>query len=186
MATVVFSSVTQQAHVFALGDTPFDTLASFVPYALFNLLPLLAPLIVILLSLLALRAGKPALSGAFVASFLGVGMVFTGLVGSAAMHLDALGLVGTVFAEAATVYVVYGIVLGTLGAVALHAGQATGRALPDTPVILLSLGGFFARCSPRCRTMWPGFSTSPPPRRRGMTTRASSASPTCSSHSATR
>lgn len=144
VATVVFSSVTQQAHVFALGDTPFDTLASFVPYALFNLLPLLAPLVVILLSLLALRAGKPALSGAFVASFLGVGMLFTGLVGSAAMHLDALGLVGTVFAEAETIYVVYGIVLGTLGAVALHAGQATGRALPDTPVILLSLGGFFA------------------------------------------
>jgi heme/copper-type cytochrome/quinol oxidase subunit 1 len=143
-ATVVFGSVTQQAHVFALGDTPFGTLESFVPYALFNLVPLLAPLVVILLSLLALRAGKPALSGAFVASFLGVGMVFTGLVGSAAMHLDALGLVGTVFAEAATVYVVYGIVLATIGAIALHAGAVTGRALPDTPVMLLAVGGFAA------------------------------------------
>jgi heme/copper-type cytochrome/quinol oxidase subunit 1 len=60
------------------------------------------------------------------------------------MHLDALGLVGTVFAEAATVYVVYGIVLATIGAIALHAGAVTGRALPDTPVMLLAVGGFAA------------------------------------------
>ena len=143
-ASVVFSSVTQQAHVFALGETPFETVSSFVPYALFNLLPLLAPLIVILLSLLSLKAGAPRLSAAFVASFLGVGMVFTGLVGSAAMHLDALGLVGTVFGEAALVYVVYGSVLAAIGAVTLHIGSLTGRALPDTPVLLLSLLGLAA------------------------------------------
>ena len=143
-ATVIMSSVTQQAHVFALGDTPFATLQSFVPFALFNLLPLLAPLVVILMSLLALKAGKPSVSGAFIASLFGVGMVFTGLVGSAAMHLDALGLVGTVFGEAALVYVVYGAALAALGAVALHIGSLTGRALPDIPVILLALTGFLA------------------------------------------
>lgn len=143
-ASVVFGSVTQQAHVFALGKTPFETLSSFVPYALFNLLPLAAPLIVILLSLLALKAGTPRLSAAFVASFLGVGMAFTGLVGSAAMHLDALGLVGTVFGEAALIYVVYGSVLAAIGAVTLHIGSLTGRALPDTPVLLLSLLGLAA------------------------------------------
>ena len=143
-AVVVFSSVTQQAHVFATGKTSFETLQSFVPFALFNLLPLLAPLIVVLLSLLALKSGTSALSGAFVASFLGVGMVFTGLVGSAAMHTDALGLVGTVFGEATLVYVVYGAVLAAVGAIALHAGSVTGRALPDTPVLLLALVGFAA------------------------------------------
>ena len=143
-ATVVFSSVTQQVHVFQVGKTPFETVQSFVPFALFNLLPLLAPLIVILLSLLALKAGTPALSAAFVAAFLGVGMVFTGLVGSAAMHVDSLGLVGTTFGEAALVYVVYGAVLSAIGALALHLGSVTGRALPDTPVLLLSLVGFIA------------------------------------------
>ena len=143
-ATVIMSSVTQQAHVFALGDTPFATLQSFVPFALFNLLPLLAPLVVIMLSLLALKAGKPSVSGALVASLFGVGMVFTGLVGSAAMHVDALGLVGTVFGEAALVYVVYGSVLAALGGVALHVGSLTGRPLPDMPVILLALTGFLA------------------------------------------
>ena len=143
-ATVVFSSVTQQVHVFQVGKTPFETVQSFVPFALFNLLPLLAPLIVILLSLLALKAGTPALSAAFVAAFLGVGMLFTGLVGSAAMHVDSLGLVGTTFGEAALVYVVYGAVLSAIGALALHLGSVTGRALPDTPVLMLSLVGFIA------------------------------------------
>ncbi|MGA1332148.1 MAG: cbb3-type cytochrome c oxidase subunit I [Ilumatobacteraceae bacterium] len=143
-ATVVFSSVTQQVHVFEVGKTPFETMQSFVPFALFNLLPLLAPLIVTLLSLLALKAGTPAISAAFVASFLGVGMLFTGLVGSAAMHVDSLGLVGTTFGEAALVYVVYGAVLAAIGALALHLGSVTGRALPDTPVLLLSLVGFIA------------------------------------------
>jgi cytochrome o ubiquinol oxidase subunit 1 len=143
-ATVVLSSVTQQAHVFEVGTSPAESLQSLVPFALFNAVPLLAPLVVILLSLLALKAGKPALSGAFVASFLGVGMIFTGLVGSAAMHIDALSLVGTVFAEAALVYVVYGAVLAGVGAVAMHIGTATGRALPDVPVVLLSLVGVLA------------------------------------------
>lgn len=143
-ATVVFSSVTQQAHVFALGDTPFGTVRSFVPFALFNLVPLLAPLIVILLSLLALKAGSPTLSAAFVASFLGVGMLLTGLVGSAVMHVDSLGLVGTVFGEGALVYVVYGAVLAAIGAMTMNIGSLTGRALPDIPVLLLSLLGFVA------------------------------------------
>ena len=84
------------------------------------------------------------MSAAFVASFLGVGMILTGLVGSAAMHLEALGLVGTVFGEAALVYVVYGAVLASIGAVTLHIGSLTGRALPDTPVLLLALLGFVA------------------------------------------
>ena len=143
-ATVVLSSVTQQAHVFVVGASPTETLQSFVPYALFNVVPLLAPVVVILLALLALRAGKPALSGAFVASFLGVGMILTGLVGSAVMHLDALNLVGTVFGEAALVYVVYGAVLTAMGAIVLHAGTVTGKALPDGPVMLLSLLGVLA------------------------------------------
>jgi heme/copper-type cytochrome/quinol oxidase subunit 1 len=130
--------------VFEVGKTPFETLQSFVPFALFNLVPLLAPLIVIALSLLAIKSGTPALSAALVASLLGVGMVFTGLVGSAAMHIDSLGLVGTTFGEAALVYVVYGAVLAALGAIALHVGSITGRALPDIPVLLLSLVGFIA------------------------------------------
>lgn len=142
--SVVASSATQQAHIFAPGDTPMGTLQSFVPYALFNLLPLLAPLIVVLLSLLALRSGTPGISGAFVAAFLGVGMIFTGLVGSAAMHLDALGLVGTVVGEATLVYVVYGSVLATIGGITLHAGSVTGRALPDGKVVLIALLGFLA------------------------------------------
>lgn len=143
-ATVVFGSITQRAHVFALGDTPFGTAQSFVPYALFNLVPLLAPLIVILLSLLALRAGTPSLSAALVASFLGVGMVLTGMVGSAVMHIDSLGLVGTVFGEGALVYVVYGAVLAAIGAVTMNLGSLTGRALPDVQVLLLALLGFGA------------------------------------------
>ena len=71
-------------------------------------------------------------------------MIFTGLVGSAAMHLDALGLVGTVFGEATLVYVVYGAVLTAIGGITLHAGSVTGRALPDGKVVLIALLGFVA------------------------------------------
>lgn len=144
VGTVVFGSVTQQAHVFTLGDTPFDTVRSFVPFALFNLLPVLAPLVVIGSSLLALKAGTPRLSAAFVASFLGVGMILTGAAGSALMHVGSIELVGTVFGEATLVYVVYGSVLAAIGAVTLNAGSVGGRALPDVQVALLSLVGLLA------------------------------------------
>lgn len=143
-ASVVMSSVTQQAHVFSIESSSTETLRSLVPYALFNVLPLLAPVVVILLSLLALRAGKPRLAGAYVAAFLGVGMILTGALGSAVMHVESAGLLNTVFAEATTVYVVYGAVITTIGAVALHSGSITGRALPDTPVVLLALVAFAA------------------------------------------
>jgi cytochrome o ubiquinol oxidase subunit 1 len=71
-------------------------------------------------------------------------MVLTGLLGSAAMHVESLGLVGTVFGEATLVYVAYGAVLAGFGALTLHMGAVTGRALPDVPVLLLSLLGFLA------------------------------------------
>jgi heme/copper-type cytochrome/quinol oxidase subunit 1 len=60
------------------------------------------------------------------------------------MHIDSVDLVGTVFAEAALVYVVYGAVLAAIGAITLNIGALTGRALPDVPVILLALVGFAA------------------------------------------
>lgn len=143
-ATVILSSVTQQAHVFSTGATPFETVQSLVPYALFNLVPLLAPLVVVALALLAMRAGKASPSAAFVAAFLGAGMILTGLAGSALMHIDALGLVGTVFGEAAVVYVVYGAILSAIAAVTMHIGSLTSRPLPEMPVLLLSLVGFIA------------------------------------------
>lgn len=143
-AVAVVASVTQRSHPFAVGDTPGETLGSFVPFALFHLLPLLAPLIVIALALLALKAGSPRLVAPFVPAFLGVGMILTGLVGTAVQMIDATDLQGTVFTEAALVYVVYGSVLGAFGAVAYWSTAIWRRVLPTGGVLGVSLLGFVA------------------------------------------
>lgn len=143
-AVVVVSSVTQRSHPFAVGDSPVDTVGSLVPYALFHLLPLLAPLIVIALALLALKAGSPRLVAPFVPAFLGVGMILTGLVGTAVQMIDSTNLQGTVFGEGALVYVVYGGALGAFGAVAYWSTAIWRRVLPAGAVLGVSLLGFVA------------------------------------------
>ncbi|MGA0064811.1 MAG: cbb3-type cytochrome c oxidase subunit I [Ilumatobacteraceae bacterium] len=143
-AVAVVSSVTQRSHVFAVGDTPVDTLGSLVPYALFHLLPLLAPLIVVALALLALKAGSPRLVAPFVPAFLGVGMILTGLVGTAVQMLGATDLAGTVFGEAALMYVVYGGALGAFAALSYWSTAIWRRVLPTGAVIAVSLLGFLA------------------------------------------
>jgi hypothetical protein len=143
-AVAVVASVTQRSHPFTVGDTPGETLGSFVPFALFHLLPLLAPLIVIALALLALKAGSPRLVAPFVPAFLGVGMILTGLVGTAVQMIDTTDLQGTVFTEAALVYVVYGSVLGAFGAVAYWSTAIWRRVLPTGGVLGVSLLGFVA------------------------------------------
>lgn len=135
VAATVVGTVTQTSQTFEWKGSLGDKLDSFVPYALYNLLPVLGTAVVILLALLAVKGGERRLFVPFVPVFLGVGMVFTGMAGNAIAHIDSAGVDGTVFAEGATIYVVYGAVLAAWGAVALYGPNWTSRSIPS-PVVL--------------------------------------------------
>ena len=123
----------------------FDDL---LPYAIFTLLPILGVVIVLGLAALAALAAKPAGRGtrphitpAFLFGFFGLGMVLVGMLGGAMYPITDLGLQGTVFEEGALVYVVYGAVLGGLGALAWWLPKLTGRIVPTAAGLGLAVLG---------------------------------------------
>jgi hypothetical protein len=89
-------------------------LGSVLPWLVFSSLPLLGVVVVLGVSLWSMQAARARPTGAFVAAFLAVGMVLTGMLGSAVQRIDAFGLAGSVFEEGALVYVAYGAVLATM------------------------------------------------------------------------
>lgn len=116
-------------------------------YALFTLLPLLGALIVLSMGAFAGRpdgTGRPRVSAGFVASFLGLGMIFTGMVGGALTPITDLALEQTVFEEGALVYVIYGGVLAAVGAVCYWAPLWWGRLVPERAALGLVTLGFLA------------------------------------------
>ena len=62
-------------------------------------------------------------------------MVMVGMIGTALFAIEDLGLQGTVFAEGALIYVVYGTVLAALGGMAYWAPKLWGVNLPATKVL---------------------------------------------------
>lgn len=144
VSTAMFGTVTQTSHVFVWGGTLSDKLKSAIPYAWFNLLPVLGVIIVILLSLLAIQKGKTRLIAPLVPTFLGVGMIITGMVGNAVQRIDAAGLAGRVFEEAVVTYIAYGAMLCAWGAIAYFGPELWGRKIADSVVIIIGLAGFFA------------------------------------------
>lgn len=88
--------------------------------------------------------GRPRITAAFLFSFLGMGMVFVGVVGTFLMGIVDLEIAGTAMEEGAVLYVVYGAAMGVMGGVAFWAPKLWGRTLPEKlilPLVLLSLGG---------------------------------------------
>jgi len=144
VAASVIGTVTQTSQTFMWEGTFFDKVDSFVPYALYNLLPVAGTALVILLALLAVKGGEPKFFVPFVPVFLGVGMVFTGMVGNAIQRIESAGLEGTVFAEGATIYVVYGSVLAAWGAVAMFGPSWTARSMNTATVLGVAGLGFIA------------------------------------------
>jgi heme/copper-type cytochrome/quinol oxidase subunit 1 len=144
VAATVVGSVTQTTQQFVWGGTFFDKIDSFVPYALYNLLPVLGVGVVLLLALVAVKGGDTKFFVPFVPVFLGVGMIFTGMVGNAIQLIDVSGLEGTVFAEGVTIYVVYGAVLAAWGAIALYGPNWTSRSMTSTAVLGIAALGFVA------------------------------------------
>jgi heme/copper-type cytochrome/quinol oxidase subunit 1 len=121
--------------------TKFD---DFVPFALFNLLPVLGALIVIAIGALSAKGARPSITSPFLFGFLGVSMIFVGMLGGVLYPIDDLGLQGTVFEEGVLVYVVYGAVLGIMGGVVYWAPKLWGRMVPDKPAMGLAGLGLVA------------------------------------------
>jgi cytochrome o ubiquinol oxidase subunit 1 len=118
-------------------------LNDIVPYLLLNVLPLLGALAVFAVVLLALLA-RPRIISPFVFSFLGAGMVLTGMVGNAVYHVGDAQLAGTVFEEGTWIYVCYGAVLAALGAVVYWGPKLWGRSIGEKMVLPLALLGVLA------------------------------------------
>lgn len=123
-------------------------LQDLVPYALFLLVPVLGVLVVMAAGALVAKPTKggprPKVTAPFAFSFLGLGMIFVGMLGGALTPIVDLGLQGTVFEEGALVYVTYGAVLAALGALTYWMPKLTGRLLPDKPALGLAGLGFVA------------------------------------------
>lgn len=162
------AGVTQQS-IIALPwtETPqaADRFGDLVVFAIFNLLPVLGLVIVFGLALLAAKpTGErrlPKVSGAFLFSFFGFGMILVGAIANAVGAIDDLELGGTVFQEGTLVYVVYGAVLGVLGGVVHWAPKLWGRRFPAVPALGLALLGVLATVLASLPFVIAGFAGQP-------------------------
>jgi heme/copper-type cytochrome/quinol oxidase subunit 1 len=151
------AAVARNVSHMALGDW----LSEVVPYALFNLLPVLGGFIVISLGALALRSGRPRITAPLVFALLGALMVFVGIVATAIYNVGDAQLAGTVFEEGAWLYVVYGAVLSALGAITYWGPKLWGRVLPDKQVLPLAALGFIATVLASLPYLVAGFAKQP-------------------------
>jgi heme/copper-type cytochrome/quinol oxidase subunit 1 len=154
-----FAAATTQSYVSTPDDiTTMVSLDADQTFGAFigDLLPFLALVGVPVLGLLMVMGlggltaksgvahGRPRITAAFLFSFLGMGMVFVGVVGTFLMGIVDLEIAGTAMEEGAVLYVVYGAAMGVMGGVAFWAPKLWGRTLPEKllmPLVLLALGG---------------------------------------------
>ncbi len=144
MSTALLGAVTRTQHYFEFSGSLGEKLTSAIPFALFTLLPLLGILIVLGVSMLTFKSNSLSLHAPLVPALLGVGMVLTGMLGNAVQMISPTKLSGTVFAEGASVYIGYGMVLVAIGAITHWSSELNGKSLPDSVVITLGVAGFMA------------------------------------------
>lgn len=161
MSTSMIGSVTQSPNTVSFSGGSGEIAKSLLPYLLFNGLSVLGVLVVLGLSLLALKKEKAKFNAGFVPAFLGVGMVLTGMVGSLVYKITNFGLANTVFEEGVLVYVCYGVVLSSFGAVSYFGPRIWGRELPSSAVLGLGMLGFFATILASLPYFIAGFADQP-------------------------
>ena len=91
----------------------------------------------------------------------GLGMILMGMLGGLLYGVLDLGLQGTVFEEGAYVYVCYGAILTTLGAVTYWGPKLWGRKLADKKVLPLALLGALATALASLPYYIAGFADQP-------------------------
>jgi heme/copper-type cytochrome/quinol oxidase subunit 1 len=144
ISVALLGSVTQTVHGLAWTGTLIDKAKSFVPYALFNLLPILGVVVVLALALFALKSDSIKMIAPFIPAFLGGGMILTAMLGNALQLISSANLAGTVFEEGVLVYISYGTVLVAWSAIAFWGPTLWGRMLPAKAVAGIGALGFVA------------------------------------------
>ena len=161
ISTALVGTVSQTSHSLNWSGSLTDKAKSFIPYALYNLLPLLGLVIVLATALLAVISGKPKIIAPFFPTALGVGMIMTAMLGNAVQRIDQAGLSGTVFDEAALTYLAYGSVLVAWGALAFWGPRIWGKMLPGPAVVGLGVLGFMATVLAALPYYIAGFANQP-------------------------
>lgn len=126
-----------------------DKLSDLIPFAVFNLLPILGAFVVVSLTALALRT-KPTVSAPLLFGLIGALLVFAAMVLSAVAHIVDFNL-NPSFLEGAWLLGLYGTLLGGLGAVSLWGCKVWGPVIPTklvAPLVLLGLGGAVVAAGP--------------------------------------
>jgi heme/copper-type cytochrome/quinol oxidase subunit 1 len=141
ISSAVLGAVTQSAHVLDWSGTNSDKIKSAIPFLIFNGLPVLGAFVVVAVSLLSLKMGKPVVSASFAFAALGTLMILVGMAGNMINHISSAALVGTSFSEGVVVYLAYGGILTALGALTHWAPKLWGVVLDNTKVLgLVGLG----------------------------------------------
>ncbi|MCU1365995.1 MAG: putative cytochrome c oxidase subunit [Ilumatobacteraceae bacterium] len=141
-------------------------LGDLISYGLFNIVPVLGVVIVVLLGPLAFAAKKgqrvaPKITAPFIFGFFGVTMLLVGMVASILDGVIDLGLQGTVYEEGTYTYVCYGAILAALGAVTYWGPKLWGRRLADKKVMPLALLGVLAVVLSSLPYLVAGFADQP-------------------------
>ena len=161
VTTALVGTVSQTSHSLNWAGSLTDKAKSFVPYALYNLLPLLGLVIVLATALLAVMSGKPKIIAPYFPTALGVGLIMAAVLGNAVQRIDQAGLAGTVFDEAALTYLTYGSVLVAWGALAFWGPRIWGKMLSDVAVVGLGVLGFIATVLASLPYYIAGFANQP-------------------------
>lgn len=130
-------------------------------YGFFNALPVIGAVLVLLIGPLAFKGGRPKITAPLVFGVFGLGMILMGMLGGLLYGVLDLGLQGTVFEEGAYVYVCYGAILTTLGAVTYWGPKLWGRKLADKKVLPLALLGALATALASLPYYIAGFADQP-------------------------
>lgn len=118
-----------------------------IPFLLFNALPIVGILLVLLVVLQTARPGEGTrlkFNASILFALFGFGMVLVGMLGNLLHAADDLALQGTVFEEGTLVYIVYGAALATMGGVMHWAPKLWGGRLDSArtvPLAMLGLAG---------------------------------------------
>ncbi len=142
-SVAMLGAVTQVTHDLPWsGSSIGDKIKNVLPFALFNLLPILGAVIVLGMVALALKGGKPRLSAGFVFSLTGLIVIVGGVVAHALAPIVDLQLAGTTYDEGVFTAVTSGGLLVGLGAIAHWGPKLWGRKIGDKQLLPLALLGF--------------------------------------------
>lgn len=165
LGTAAFAGVSQVAAPIRqnVADLEAGQVANdIVPYAVFNLLPLLGAVTVLGVGLLALATGRPKrISASLLFAFFGAGLVVLGLVANAVYQVGDAQLGGTVFDEGAWILVSYGALLAAMGGIAHWGPKLWGRTMSDARAIPLALLGALGAVLASVSYLIAGFAKQP-------------------------